>query len=301
MKITIKDFLTNNGKGARPATDKTVIDFINKSVSAKYLYDEELLPKFLKTYFEWIQNSKLNNLRGLEKFSALDYVHGTSQAFDFFYLRYHNRRFRCFKGDFAYHKVSWKTNFEWNYIEDDDLKSNDAVVVSLPFSDYGSKHPQMDDLMKKCCELNIPVFIDAAYYCIARDVDFDLDLPCIDTVAFSMSKAFYGTERLRIGIRCRREREDDGAVLINDFHQISKISAGVGLEICNNFETDYAQNRFREDQIRVCKILGIEPSNCVLFGLAEKDHPDFQDFDRGTEWRRVCLSHLIGNCKEFEI
>ena len=78
--------------------------------------------------------------------------------------------------------------------------------------------------------MNIPVFIDSAYYCIARDINFNLDRPCIDTVAFSISKAFYGAERLRIGIRCRKTDEDDGCLLFNQLHCVSKISAGEVVE-----------------------------------------------------------------------
>ena len=52
----------------------------------KNLY--KILPTFLKTYFEWIQQSKLNLFHGLYKFNKLDYVHGTTQCSDFFFLKH---------------------------------------------------------------------------------------------------------------------------------------------------------------------------------------------------------------------
>ena len=116
-----------------------------------------------------------------------------------------------------------------------------------------------------------------------------------------MSKAFYGTERLRIGIRCRKDNADDGGLLFNQFHCISKIAAGVGSEICNNFEYDYNQNKFRDAQIKICNDLNIKPSNCVQFGIADKDHPVFGDYDRGTPWRRVCISTLLGDAEEIDV
>jgi hypothetical protein len=247
------------------------------------LYDENIVPKFLKTYYDWIQESKLNNLQNLDKFPFVDYTHGTSQAFDFWYMQHHNKRFRCLKGDYIYHKVSWSNYFNWCYLEDDYLREGDAVIISMPFSDYGAKHPAMEELLDKCDELNIPVFIDAAYYCIARNLEFDLNRKCIDTVAFSLSKAFYGAERLRIGIRCRKENLDDGCIVYNQFHSVSKISAGVGYELCTNFPTDYAQNKFRDKQIEVCKQLDLQPSDSVIFGLAGKTNPKFGNYDRGTE------------------
>ena len=122
-----------NGRSARPIPNSEIVNFINDKVNAKYLYDDDILPKFVNSYYNWIQQSKLNKLSGLEKFNNLDFVHGTSQAFDFWYQKHHNKRFRCLKGDYAYHKVSWKNYFKWAYLEDDILKNGDAVVISLPF------------------------------------------------------------------------------------------------------------------------------------------------------------------------
>ena len=301
MNIKLVDSWEQKGRRSRPIPNSEIIDFVNYSVHPKYLYSESVLPDFVERYYDWIQSSKLNKLHGLEKFNQLDFMHGTSQAFDYFYMRHHNRRFRVLRGDYAYHKVSWKENFKWCYIDEDRIREGDALVISVPFSDYGSEHPLTQALLNDCETHNVPVFIDAAYYCIARDVDFNLDRPCIDTVAFSMSKAFYGVERLRVGIRCRRESRDDGGVLFNQFHCISKIAAGVGIELCNNFEHDYNQNKFRNKQIQVCKDLNIEPSNCVLFGITDKTHPEFGDYDRGTEWRRVCISTLLGDAREINV
>ena len=298
--ITTKNDLDKNsftGKRARPVPNSEVVNFIDEKINAKFLYDDTVLPSFVEEYYEWIQKSKLNNLNGLDKYTAVDFVHGTSQAFDFFYMSHNKKRFRCLRGDYVYHKVSWQNYFDWCYLDEDDLRPGDALVISVPFSDYGSKHPLLGWLLDGCDELDIPVLLDCAYYCISRDLYLNVDRPCIDTITFSMSKAFYGMERLRAGIRCRNRRVDDGAVLINDFHCVSKIAAGVGIELCRNFEPDYNQNKYRNKQIEICNKLDLELSNCVLFGLTDKNHPKYgvEDYNRGTDWRRVCLSTLLGD------
>ena len=33
----------------------------------------------------------------------------------------------------------------------------------------------------------------------------------------------------------------------------------------------------------------------VIFGVAEQSHPKFGDYDRGSDWRRVCISKLLGD------
>lgn len=283
-------------KGSRPVADGESLNFIKKSIDSSFLYDRNIQGDFLNNYHEWLQNSKLNNLNGLEKFNKLSYVHGTSQAFDFFYADNKDRRMRCFKGDFIYHQVTWRNNYPgWKFIEDDEIRKNDAFIVSVPFSDYGGIHPQLNYVLDKCDELDVPVFIDCAYYVMARNINFNLDRRCIKGVAFSMSKGFYGAERLRIGMRCKREFIDDPVDVFNSLGQISILGALVGYRLCENFETDYIQNKYRKKQIEICKEFGLKPSDCATFGLGDKNDKRYVDYGRGTDWRRVCISGLLGD------
>ena len=80
--------------------------------------------------------------------------------------------------------MSWKNHFAWKYVEEDALRKGDALIVSVPFSDYGDVHPKLAAILDQCDKLKIPVFIDAAYYCIARGVNFNLDRPCIENYCF---------------------------------------------------------------------------------------------------------------------
>tara|TARA_E500000331_G_scaffold263625_1_gene254630 strand:+ start:3622 stop:4503 length:882 start_codon:yes stop_codon:yes gene_type:complete len=285
-----------NGKRSRPIPNSEVFNFVGKALKQQYLYDKNVVDVFLHTYHEWLQSSKLNTLHGLDKFDKLGFVHGTSQAFDFFYAENKDRRMRCFKGDFIYHGVTWRNNYpNWKYLEDDEILANDAVIISLPFSDYGAEHPDMQSILDKCDELHVPVFVDCAYYSIARNINFDLNRECIKGVTFSLSKAFYGAERVRIGIRCKKEYNDDPVDLFTSMGMISKISAGVGLELCNEFSPDYNHEKYRLSQIDICKKLNIEPSDCVQFGITDENHKDFGDYDRGSRWRRVCISKLLSD------
>lgn len=283
-------------KGSRPVPDKAAFEFIKKSVDPSKIFDRNIQSDFLCEYHNWIQKSKLNNIVGLENFDKLSYVHGSTQAFDFFYAEHKDRRLRCFKGDFAYHRLSWRNNYpNWAYVEDDYIRENDALIVSVPFSDFGDIHPSMNAILDSCDILGVPVFIDLAYSVMARDVNFSLNRECIQGVAFSLSKGFYGTEKLRIGMRCKRKYTDDPVDVFNSLGQIGIFGAIVGLEICSNFDPDYIQNKYRQKQLAVCKENGLKPTNCVTFGLAEKSDERFSDFNRGTDWRRVCISELLGD------
>ena len=285
-----------NGKAAGPVPNSEVFDFVNKSVKGEYLYDDKIVTEFLNTYYEWIRSSKMNKLNGLEKFNSLSFVHGTIQSFDLFYAENKDRRMRCFKGDFKYHSITWRNNYPgWQYIEEDEIKKNDAVIISMPFSDCGIEHPDMQTTLDDCDKLNVPVFIDCAYYSICKDLNFFLDRPCISGIAFSMSKAFYGTERLRIGMRCKRVYNDDPADFCTGMGIVSKIAAGVGLELCKNFDPDYNHNKYINKQLKICEELNIEATDCVIFGVTNHRHERFGGNDRGSRWRRVCISSLLGD------
>ena len=134
---------------------------------------------------------------------------------------------------------------------------------------------------------------------IARDITFDFDRSCIQGISFSMSKGFYGAEKLRIGLRLTREYKDDPVEVFNSMQMLNTIGVHVGLEIMNHYEFDYNNNQYKDRQIEICKELKINPSKCVLFGNASPNHTEYGSYDRGTSWRRVCISSLLGNMKDL--
>ena len=288
-----------NLRNSRPIPNKSVYEFVTSEVKNANLYDLDKIPKFCDNYSNWIQSTKLNNLIGLDNFKSKQYVHGTTQAFDLFYLSHPRKRMRCFKGDFAYHRLSWRDKFDWSYIEDDIIRENDAVIFSLPFSDLGDIHPLTNEVLDICDKLGVPVFIDCAYMIIARDINFDFNRDCIEGVSFSMSKGFYGVEKIRIGVRLTREYIDDSVEIFNSMQLLNTVGVHVGQKIIDNYSVDYNNEKYKDKQITICKDLDVEPSKCVLFGITSWDHWKFGDYDRGTKWRRVCISPMLGDMKDL--
>jgi len=288
-----------NLRNSRPIPNRDVYEFVTTEVKSANLYDLNKIPEFCENYLNWIQSTKLNNLIGLDNFNSKQYVHGTSQSFDFFYLSHTRKRMRCFKGDFAYHRLSWRDNFDWLYLEDDIIREGDAVIMSVPFSDLGDIHPQTDFILNICDKLDVPVFLDCAYMIIARDIDFDFNRECIQGVSFSMSKGFYGAEKLRIGLRLTRDYQDDPVEVFNSMQMLNTVGVHVGQKIIDNYSVDYNTETYRDKQEELCNQLKIGYSKCVLFGITDKHHPQFKDFDRGTDYRRVCLSSLMGDMEDL--
>lgn len=245
---------------------------------------------FLKDFITWIHCSTNNSVLGLENFNYVVYSNGTTESFDKFYQKNYSRRFRCFKGEYLYHKIAWRDCCpNYKFLEDEELDSNDAVVISLPFADTGSKHSDHDSVLKKCESLNIPVLIDCCYFAISSGVTFDFNYSCITDITFSLSKVF-PVAHARIGVRLTRNDVDDTLIVYDKNSYNNRLGAALGHYLINKFSSDFIVNKYKDKQIRFCEILEIEPSDTVIFGTS---HNKWPEYNRGSITNRLSLYKFL--------
>jgi len=225
---------------------------------------------FKNSFTNWLLSHQSSTVVGLDQYQ-IDFSAGTTQSFDSFYLRYRNRKFRCYTGEYFYHLKTWISNqISWSFITDaDPVSSNDAVVISMPFCDTGSLYPDYDQLISVCEKLGVPVLVDCCYYPISGGISIDVRSSCIDTVAFSLSKAF-PVANLRIGIRYTRDTVD-GQKLHDSINYNNTLSAYVGARIIDQFSSDYIYNKYRDQQQSVCDYFELTPGNSVMFAVGNSD------------------------------
>ena len=274
-----------------PIKDKETLALLDtiSNISA-VIYDEDIHNKFLDEYVDWIKSSTNNSFLGLDNFAYKCLSNGTTEAFDKFYINHSSRRFRCFKGEYLYHRLAWKSSgMKWAYIEDAPLDVNDVVVTSYPFADTGDKHEQLDSVLEQCNKLNIPVLLDCAYFGLCANLQFDLTHPCIQEVTFSLSKTF-PVSHIRVGMRLSRVDTDDALFVINKNGYINRLAAHIGHEFIKNFSPDYIYNKYRSKQINICDILKIKPTNTVVFGLAETG---WEEYNRDRQTSRLGLHNFL--------
>ena len=255
------------------------------------LLDRTIHEKFVVKYREWILSSTINRVIGLENFPIAAYSNGATEAFDKFYLKNHTRRFRCFRGEYMYHQASWRNYCpSWQFLDDGPILEGDAVVISLPFSDLGCEHPQMQATLNACYKLGVPVLVDCAYFGICNDITFDFTHPAITDLTFSLSK-FLPVAHLRIGIRFTRTDDDDSLLISHKTQYINRTGAAVGLKIFDNYTPDDIYNRYSIAQLNLCNQLKVTPSKCVIFGIDNNDI--YPQYNRGYISNRLCLSKYI--------
>tara|TARA_Y100001937_G_C7102400_1_gene323172 strand:+ start:369 stop:1247 length:879 start_codon:yes stop_codon:yes gene_type:complete len=257
---------------------------LDEPLDLSCLNDVDIINNFLLEFNLWIKSSTMNSLVGLDNFKYSCYSLGTSEAFDKFYMKNAKRRFRCFKGEYMYHKLSWRDKFDWDWLEEKPLQNMDAVVISLPFADTGDKHDKYNQLMNQCCELNVPVLVDCAYFGICRDIEFNLDYDCITDITFSLSKTF-PVAYARIGMRCTRMDNDDSMFVYQKTNYNNKIGAALGLKYFERFTPDYITEKYIDKQLNFCNTVGVNPSKTVLFGIDYKHK--FDQYNRGGNTNRL--------------
>jgi hypothetical protein len=250
----------------------------------------DLTNEFCENYKKWISKNTLNTIQSLEDFPFACYSNGTTEAFDKFYIKNRTRRFRCFRGEYVYHRLVWRNSWpEWAWLDDECLDPNDAVVISLPFSDTGGKHHLHEALLKQCTEKGIPVLVDCAYFGICANIDFNFNHPCITDITFSLSKVF-PVAHARIGMRLTRTDDDDGMFVTNKIGYINRFGPQLGLELISKFDADYVFNKYRQKQLDLCLQYKVTPSNTVLFAIGDST---WSEYNRGTDTNRLSFNKLL--------
>lgn len=258
--------------------------------SAGAVYDNTVQSRFLEQYRDWVLSSKENKFTGLEDFKVACFSNGTTESFDKFYLDNCTRRFRCFRGEYMYHQASWRNYFDWLFLDDEPLGANDAVVISMPFSDFGFEHPGTQEILNQAEKLSVPVLIDCAFFGICSGINFDFSHPAITAITFSLSKSF-PVANLRIGMRLTRQDDDDSLLVMNKTNYTNRLGAAVGIQYLTEFGPDWNSLRWREAQQKLCAELGVTPSNTVIFGI--DDRGKYPQYSRGNSSNRLCLSKYM--------
>jgi len=277
--------------------DSKVIDVLNNVIHVSAVIDDDTVhTRFLTQYREWIQSTKNNTINGMEQYPYACFTNGTTESFDKFYAKHSTRRFRFFKGEFVYHRLSCRNNnYDWAYLEDSKLDKNDGVIISLPFSDTGNKHNQLDYILDTCDELNVPVLLDCAYFGICKGLDFNFTHECIKEITFSLSKTFYSAY-IRIGARFSRQDDDDSLFVTNKMGYVNRVSAQIGINLLDHFSPDYIFEKYRQRQTDYCSILDVESSSCVLFGIGDNR---WDDYNRDRETNRLSFHKFLAeDCKD---
>ena len=248
--------------------------------------------EFLELYPKWIVNSKLNSVIGLDSFPYRHVSLGTTQAMDDFvlYTFKTRRRLRVLKGEYGYAREISDCDSISPPVDDVPLQENDSLLISSPFSSTGDIHPRWDELMDTCNKLNIPVFVDCAFYGTCIDIHLDFTHECIDTVAFSPTKGL-NCGNMRTGmIFTKRSGRQCNLDILTKWHHGIHIHTYIAYILMQNFDSDTIPNTYRDIQLKACEHYQLTPTKTIHLALGDER---WSHYNRENVCNRVGLRNAI--------
>ena len=79
-----------------------------------------------------------HKLNGMALYKYACFTQGITESFAHFYIRYRNKnRLRLAHGEYFYHQMikSMYYSMRFDWLEDDELRKGDLLVISAPFAD----------------------------------------------------------------------------------------------------------------------------------------------------------------------
>lgn len=251
--------------------DPDVIDFVQGLNLSPYLLDPWTVNHFQEQFPAWIKSGTKYQLDNFDLFQYVGFSQGTQESFLNWYMMHKDKRLRVFRGDYWWHMEIWtKANFNWSYIDDDPvITENDACLCSYPFALTGDKHQNFDWLVEQCEHVGADLLVDFIYLPNSNQaVNIDLSADCIKEITFSMSKTF-PVQTAKIAVRMLKSKPSDPMQMSNDENICNRLSAGLALNLIEQFPVDYMVTKYLDQQSYWCKKLGLQQTKVVHFGLGE--------------------------------
>ena len=245
----------------KPLSDRHIESEIQKILHGNWDHDitDQVYTDFKQECEEWIFNSKLNNLKGIDTFTRKDVIIGCTQFIDNLYMQ---GPVQVLRGDYRYHE-----RLGLAYVKDvGSLIPDIPLIIAMPFPSIGAPHQDMEEILHECKIKNIAVHIDGAWISCCRDITFDFNHAAIRSVGISLSKGL-GLGWNRIGLRWTRQTKADSVTIMNDFNMNCRVLSKIGLHFIRKFSTDYLWNTYGELNAQVCKDFGLTPTHSIYLAL----------------------------------
>lgn len=278
--------------------DELLRQFSNFDISDRRKV-QRLKEEYFTTFKEWM--FKDFDWPGTDLYNECCVTQGTTESFAQFYLRYGGRkRLRLAKGEYFYQQMMknlwYKDSFAW--LDEDEIRKNDFVLISVPFSDTGLVPKKLEETLCECDKLKVPVMLDLAYINLTNqevlNEAVNLEHDCIEYIVSSLSKAL-PIENYRVGIRLQKKKFEDQLYVINEdnYNYLNFCSVFLGTELMQLFPAKYLFEKYRSKQLELCNNLNVKPSPCYIFGIDTLNQ--YPEYSRGNKTNRLCFSRIWDN------
>lgn len=227
--------------------------------------------EFLAQAQDWFLGTKLNDLQGVKKFPCVDVIHGCTHFIESLVLKHGWSGLQVLTEEYAYYGMMGKHG-----VEPDQLRPGIPLIISLPGWRWLDLRQDWPDVLRICEQRSIPIHIDFAWLTAARDIAIDLDHPCIESFAMSLSK--YAMEWNRVGLRWCRQRGMDSVTIFNHHEQTANTAlTSAGAWIISQLPRDYGWQVYGARHLEVCKQQAYQPSKIIHVAFDQEEPVGISD------------------------
>ena len=219
---------------------------------------DKLFQDFKDSFHKWIVDSQLYLAEGLEFFPSRDIILGVTHYLDDLHIT--KQQIVVLENEYKYH---WRIfGNSLNVKNPSELETGDVLIISLPFCYCGDIHPEMETILQICISKQIPVHIDACWMGCCKDIQFNFNQACIQSVGFSLSKSL-GLGANRIGVRYSKNRWRGPVSVMNDFNMTSQILVWMGLKFIHRFGSDFWQKKYGKAYEKICMDFNLTSTKAI--------------------------------------
>lgn len=246
----------------QPLSDNLIEESIQEVLDGTLDKDisDNVYVDFKATMSDWLENSKLNNITGLDTFDRIDIMQGCTQYIDSIYMQ---GEVQVLKGDYKYHHRlgNWGRTVG-------SLSPKIPLVIAMPFPSNGAVHNQMTEILDEAQDKGIGVHVDGAWLTCCRGINFDLSHPSIHSVGISLSKGL-GLGWNRVGLRWTKNTQPDSISIMNDFHMLLRAPVMIANHFLSNFESDYLWNTHGDNYFKICQDFNLTPTPAIHIAMRD--------------------------------
>jgi hypothetical protein len=246
----------------QPLSDNLIEETIQEVLDGNLDKDisDNVYVNFKETMSEWLENSTLNNIAGLDTFDRIDIMQGCTQYIDSIYMK---GEVQVLNGDYKYHHRlgNWGRTVG-------SLTPKIPLVIAMPFPSTGAVHNQMTEILDEAQNKGIGVHVDGAWLTCCRGINFDLSHPSIRSVGISLSKGL-GLGWNRVGLRWTKDKQPDSISIMNDFHMLLRAPVMIANHFLSNFESDYLWNTHGDNYFKICQDFNLTPTPAIHIAMRD--------------------------------
>ena len=246
---------------------KLRIDFFKNLENKTQSYITLEYNDFINAFENSLQQNQSISITGLDQFKQKDVIIGCQHFIDELIMTHGLENIQLFKGGYNYYK---KLDSNIKYVTLETLQKGKPLILEYPFPAYSTEHPQYNEIIKKCNELEIDLYLDCAWLPSAWDLQLNLNQTCIKGIAISLSKCF-GLHWSRIGVRWSRNERKDSIWLQNEHRMISIPNLMIGKYYLDRVPMDYLVQKYKTKYHEICNELNLKAGKIIL---AANSHDD---------------------------